>query len=401
MKARLGSVGSTLTGLLPVLLLSAGTACAASAHGSAQAPDSGSPEARAPAAEGREGGRAAPGAVDLLYVTNEGEASVSVIDMGSHEVVATVDLTERGFTRDARPHHVAVEPDGSHWYVSLIGANTVLKLDRENRIVGRAEFETPGLLALDPDGDLLFVGRSMKAVNPPQRIGRILRSDMSVEEVDVFFPRPHGVEVSPDGEHVWSASLAVNQIATLEAEGGGAPELTSVDGAHHTFVQFARAPDAPRLVATAEMTGKLLVFDLGEDGVPVLSGEVEVGPRPWHPVFSPDGARLYVPIKGADRVAVVDARGWTVTGTIEGRGLAEPHGSALSPDGSVLYVSNNNLNGGYRPEGTSDAARAGRAGEGPGELPGTVVAIDVESGRVLEVIEVGLNPTGVGVAARR
>ena len=63
-----------------------------------------------------------------------------------------------------------VEPDGSHWYVSLIAANQILKFDRNNDLVQRIDFIRPGILALDPDGENLYAARSMAAVSPPQAI---------------------------------------------------------------------------------------------------------------------------------------------------------------------------------------------------------------------------------------
>ncbi|MFQ5550955.1 MAG: c-type cytochrome domain-containing protein, partial [Gemmatimonadales bacterium] len=107
-------------------------------------------------------------ATELLYVTNQGEATVSVIDMETNMVVRTVDLTALGFSEGSMPHHIAVEPDGSYWYVSLIVANSILKFDRHNNLVGQVAFDRPGLLALDPTGDLLFAARSMISANPPQ-----------------------------------------------------------------------------------------------------------------------------------------------------------------------------------------------------------------------------------------
>ena len=145
---------------------------------------------------------------DFVYVCNQGEASVSVIDAEAGVVARVLDFRKLGFAENAKPHHIVVEPDGSHWYVSLIGAGRVLKLDRENHIVGTAETPYPGLLALDPNADWLYVGRSMTAVSPPQTVARIRRSDMTVvEEVEVFFTRPHALTLSPDGRSLYAASL--------------------------------------------------------------------------------------------------------------------------------------------------------------------------------------------------
>ncbi|PSQ92395.1 MAG: hypothetical protein BRD30_02425, partial [Bacteroidetes bacterium QH_2_63_10] len=38
-----------------------------------------------------------------LYVCNQGEATVSIIDMESQTVETTVDLKERGFSENAKP----------------------------------------------------------------------------------------------------------------------------------------------------------------------------------------------------------------------------------------------------------------------------------------------------------
>ena len=113
-------------------------------------------------------------AQELLYVASQEDVTVAIIDMGTNELVATVDLKEFGYSETAKAHHTAVEPDGSHWYVSLIAAGKVLKFDRNNRLVGEADFETPGMLSLDPESDLLYVGRSMAAVNPPQNSSKKL-----------------------------------------------------------------------------------------------------------------------------------------------------------------------------------------------------------------------------------
>lgn len=318
----------------------------------------------------------------LLYVASQDGPAITVIDMQEHEVVEIIDLVELGFTPNAKPHHTAVEADGSHWYVSLISDGFVLKFDRDNRLVGRAPFETPGMLAVDPLEDVLYVGRSMAAVNPPQRIGVIERGSMDIEEIGVFFPRPHAIVAAPGGGRAYTASLAENRIAAVvpsEEE----VELRSVPGVHHTFVQFDVSPDGTKLVTGGEMSGQVLVFDLADPEAPEMKTVVDIGGAPWHPVFSPDGSRLYFPQQTADTVTVLDTETWKPLATISGPGLAEPHGSAISPDGRWLFVSGRNTRGGYEapvgvlaPRGSWDAARP----------PGTVVVIDTRSHEIVEVL---------------
>ena len=326
-----------------------------------------------------------------LYVANQGAATVTVIDANEASVVAVIRLEELGFGPNARPHHIAVEPDGVFWYVSLIGENRVLKFDRENQLVGSLEFERPGMLAVHPTEDLLFVGRSMAAVNPPQRIGKIQRSTMTVEEIDVFVPRPHAIAVSRDGRWVFTSSLAENTLVAVEIESGEA-ELTRLDGNDpHVFVQFAISPDGGTLVATGQISGKLLVFDASTPRDLRLVREVAVNAEPWHPTYSPDGRYVYFGNLGTNTVTVIDASNWTVASVISGEGLSEPHGIAVTSDGERLFVSNRNVKGAYTPQEAL----------GFEEPNGTIVVIDPVAGQVLGVLEVAPYAAGLGIAAPR
>ncbi len=316
-----------------------------------------------------------------LYVASQDEVTVSVIDMATNELVTTVDLKELGYSPTAKAHHTAVEPDGSFWYVSLIADGRVLKFDRQNNLVGEASFETPGMLSLDPSSNLLYVGRSMAAVNPPQRVGMIDRTSMTLEEVDVFFPRPHALTVDPTNGRFFSASLGQNSVA-YGATGEEEVDLLPIDGMmNHMLVQFAVSPDGRRMVAGGQMTGDLLVFDL-TSGTPSVIESMDVGGQPWHPVFSRDGSEVWIPNQAANTVTVIDADSWTILDVIEHPALVEPHGSAISPDGRTVYVSSRNVAGTY--QSTTGADR-----------PGTVVVIDRESREVLKVIEVGQYAAGM------
>jgi YVTN family beta-propeller protein len=349
------------------------------------------PAAGGPVIEGND----AVASPTYLYVANQSAASVSVIDMSTDRVVRTIDLTALGFTTDARPHHVAVEPDGSFLYVSLIGDGAVIKLTPAGELRGTVEFETPGMLALDPHSDRLWVGRSMMAVSPPQRIGLIDRDDMSIDEVGVFLDRPHALALSNDGSLVYVGSLAENRFAVLSPEQEGI-ELRSVEGPPQVLVQFAVSPDGRWLAVGGEVSGKMLVFDLAYPENPRLVESIDVAPMPWHPVFSPDGARLYFGNQGANVVTVVRTSDWTVEKVIANSGFAEPHGIAISADGSKLYVGNRNVKG-SSTGGMDHPAMGGDAGGGD-DRTGRVVVIDTGRLEVTGTIDVGRYAAGMGTA---
>jgi len=315
-------------------------------------------------------------AADYIYVCNQADATVSIIDARTNDVVETIDLQALGYPANAKPHHVVVEPDGSHWYLSMIAANRVLKFNRDNEVVGYADFSAPGMMALNYAEDMLYVGRSMAAVNPPQSIGMIERSSMDLEEVDVFFPRPHAIGVTPDGKNVFSASLAENRMITLDQTTGDGT-FTDFDGPINTLVQFAISPDGNTMVVGGEMTGSFFFLDVSKAPEVSLRGQVELGGRPWHPIFSADGRWAYVANKGANTVSVVDVDEGRVLKIISGEGIAQPHGSAISADGRFVYISQQNT------------------GEG-GSMNGKVVVIDTETNEIAKVIEVGKMPSGVG-----
>ncbi len=324
----------------------------------------------------------------VLYVANQEAARVTVIDTETGAVTAVIDLEQMGFGANAKPHDVAVEPDGSFWYVSLIGANRVLKFDRENRLVGTVEFERPGMLAVHPSEDVLWVGRSMAAVNPPQRIGRIVRSTLEIEEFDVFIPRPHALVISPDGQWVFTGSLGENTLVAVDSETGEA-ELTRLESPDpHVLVQFAISPDGNTLVATAQLTGRLLVFDVSEAPAIRLVREIPVEAEPWHPVYSPDGRWVWFGNMAANAVTVVDAGDWTISSVIRDDGLAEPHGTVISPDGRRAYVSNRNMRG----SGMDHSMDVPGGHDMP---PGKVVVIDAQERRVLQVIDVAPYAAGL------
>jgi YVTN family beta-propeller protein len=324
-------------------------------------------------------------AEELLYVANQEAATVTVIDITHNLVVRVVDLTQHGYLSTAKPHHIAVEPDGSHWYVSLIGANRVAKFSRDNEREGEFAFETPGMLALDPAGEYLYVGRSLSAANPPASIGRVRRSDMTGESISVVFPRPHALAIDPSGAFVYSASLGQNQLIVYET-GSADVTFASVAGPIHSFVQHAISPGGGALVSTTQLTSQMLFFDLSSPNSPALSWSVGVNPAPWHPVFSPDGQFVYAGNKDSNTVTVVSVSGRRVEDVITGNGLSQPHGSAISSDGQVLYVSNRNTDGSYTP----------RHDLGDNSLDGTVVVIDLASKEITKVLEVGALAAGMG-----
>lgn len=330
----------------------------------------------------------------LVYVANQASGKVTVVSATNDSIVATVDFAALGFSAHPKPHHIVVEPDGSYWYVSLVGANAVVKLDRSNRVIAKAETVTPGLLAIDPVSDRLYSTRSMSAVNAPARIAVINRKTMTPEEVEVLVSRPHGLAVAPDGKHAYVASLGTNQIAVYDAarEQVGIIEVPGGDTSQ-VLVQLAVSPDGRTLVATSQLTGKLLVFDLADAARPKLVQRVSTGDWPWLVTFTPDGAEVWVPNQRSNDVTVVDARRWSVITTVKGE-FAQPDGIAISGDGTLVFVANHNTDHVM----TSGGINMAMPMSGETALPGRLIVIDAKTRAVVGRVDTAPDGSGLGIA---
>jgi DNA-binding beta-propeller fold protein YncE len=326
----------------------------------------------------------------LLYVCIQDDAKIAVVDMAKAAVVRTIDLQKLGFPATAKPHYIVVEPDASGWYVSLIGANKVVKFDAQDKIAGQFDMETPGMLAFAA-GSKLVVSRSMSAVNPPKRIAVLDRATMTGDEIDILFPRPHPVAVV--GSYAYTASLGVNQLASIVLATEKV-QIVDVPGAPHGFVQYAVSPDGKTLVVSTEVSGQLMVFDLARPAAPALKASIPLGKMVFDPVFTPDGKFVWVPVKMNNEVAVIDAAGWKVVARITDPAFKQPHQVVFSPDGRTAFVTNNN-----KMDHMADPAHADHA-TAPKDDTASLVVVEVASRKVTKSIPLGKNLTGMGTQAR-
>ena len=323
-----------------------------------------------------------------VFVCVQDEAKIAVVSAATREVVQTVDLQKLGFPATAKPHFIVVEPDRRHWYVSLIGANTVVKFNAANEIVGRFTMETPGMLALS-SANQLVVTRSMSAVNPTKRVAVIDRTTMEGTEIDIVFPRPHPMAVG--GTFAYTGSLGTNQIASVNLTNDRV-SLVSVAGPTHSFVQFAVSPDGKTLVGSTEVSGQLLVFDLADPAKPALTSSIPLGKMVFDPVFTPDGRHVWVPVKMENTIAVIDTATWKETRRITSPSFQQPHQVVFSADGTLAFVTNNN-----KMDHMADPAHAGHVMPG-GDAAASLSVINVATGATVTSLVLGKNLTGMGIA---
>jgi DNA-binding beta-propeller fold protein YncE len=335
-----------------------------------------------------------------LYITNQTGASITVVDQARLTVDTVIDLTQLGFSANAKPHHVTVERDGSFWYATLIGDGKVLKFDRANHLVGQVSMATPGLIYLDPVHDSLYVGRSMTAPNPPKSLAVIKRSSFTmVEEQEIQIPRPHALAATRDGKWVHTASLAENTFASVETATGRVT-LTTIPGDFRSLVQFTMSPDGKWMVAGGELSNTVLLFDMTKAPPYTPVKEIKVGAKPWDPVFSRNGKLAYFSLFADSTVAEVDLAAGKVTRTLGGKSLMNPYDMILRADGKYLFVVNQNV-GVTKPGASAHDNMPGMAGMPAAPGMGWLSVIDVATGKVVKTLPLGPSPTGMGAAGAR
>ncbi len=336
-----------------------------------------------------------------LYVVNQSGASISVIDQQRLVVDTVLDLTTMGFTKVAKPHHVVVEPDGSAWYVSLIGDGKVVKFDHRHRVLGQVAMETPGLLSLSPSGDSLFVGRSMTAPNPPRSLAVISRSDFKLlDQQEIMIARPHALVTTRDGRWTHTASLAENRFASVDATTGRVT-LSTIAGDERSLVQFTISPDGKTMVAGAEISNSVLFFDLTKPPpYHVPAAEIPVAGKPWDPVFSPDGKFVYFTLFEGNEVAEIDVATRKETRRITA-GLAQPYDLIMRADGKYLFVVNQNT-GASGSGGSAHDHMPGMPGMAAmATKDGWLSVIEVATGHLVKTLPLGNGPSGAGAAGAR
>lgn len=207
----------------------------------------------------------------LAVVTHPGQDSISAIDLGRFEVVATVP-TGRS------PNYAAFSPDGSRVFVSNSGNGPISEVDtsrwivRRNLIVGRG----PEHLVLSSDGTTLYVNNvedgTVSAVET--------RSGDTANLIEIG-DALHGIDLSEDEGTLFVAAMADEQLVAIDLSSGArrtaplspAPyHLAAIRGAGKVYVSSAIDPVVWVVDAqTLEVLGQIPVAGRGHQIVQLSS----------------------------------------------------------------------------------------------------------------------------------
>ena len=217
-----------------------------------------------------------------VIVLNSGEATLSLIDETTHQVVGTVPTGKE-------PHHLMATPDNS----SLIVANSV----------------SNNLMLVDP------------------KTGKVQRWVENIED-------PYQIGFSPDKKWVVTTGLRLDRLDIYHYDGHDmtlAKRLPlAVMPSHIAF-----SSDSTTVFVTLQVSGELAAVDLATQQV---KWKMKVGKVPAGLWMTPGDKYLLIGMTGADYVAVLDWRNQKIVKTIQtGNGA---HNFRSLADGKHVAVSN-------------------------------------------------------------
>lgn len=230
--------------------------------------------------------------------------------------------------RSALPHGVALNRDGTKLYVGVewseVPGLVVYDVMREE-VAGKIDLLLEGghFLAADPRTDKLYY--------PHRDDDRVVvidtRTDEIVKIIDVP-GGPVGVDFTPDGE-AWVHSDYDGTVTVIDTSTDEV--LETIDTGGWGAGRISVSPDGRFAASTRNDTENVAIIDVGKREV---AGYVTLGPGPGFPLFSPDGTKLYVMVRGKGDVAVIDLQA-DGSGTIAARYPAgvTPFGGTLLPKG--------------------------------------------------------------------
>ena len=243
-----------------------------------------------PVASGPHGMAAAPDG-RRIYVSGDNSSHVSVIDTAADRVVQTIEVGRS-------PHGLALTPDGITLLVAVNGEDQVVFIDpATQRAVGSVSVAKPHTIAVRPDGVLAYV-----ASQDPRGfaiVGVDLVTRKVVRTIALDKP-PRDLEFAYDGKALYFTEAGVNAVQVLDPASDRIVAQIPTGASPH-YANFFRRTKFGLVVVQG--TNELLLFDPATKQ-PVRT--ISVGRQPHWVAVSSDGKTAYVPNEGSNDVSIVD-----------------------------------------------------------------------------------------------
>lgn len=282
-----------------------------------------------------------------IYVANESSNSVTVIDLATLKVIATVDTLNHSthdlsVSRDGkwvfatnlasgrisvidaekletvasvytgnRAHVVTLTNDNRQAWIANIGENDVSVLDTQTlRVVGTIPVgKGPTGLTFSRDGRFAFVSNG-----GDKTVAVVETASHRVLKTIPVGNNPHFLVLGPDGR-IWGTNTGDSDIFIIDPvtfEKVGDFKV----GAEPQQIAFGyKGTVGPNAYVTVSSLNKVIMLSSDPKNLKVL-GQIDVGQRPNGIWSNPDGTRLYVVHETSNDLRVIDTGTNEVIGTV-------------------------------------------------------------------------------------
>ena len=271
-----------------------------------------------------------------LFVVNQGDKTMSVVDPITNRQVAVID--EHQTTMHG--HEVAVGPDGQTVFMPIYGnvgvgapgldGSEMLAIDwPTGTIRGKVDFGhgvRPHCVVLEPVSGLLYVTTELDdaiTIVDPKTL-------QVVGKVPTGAPESHMLAITRDGKRGYTSNVSPGSVSVLDLVERKTVAVIPVSPASQ---RIALSRD-DRWVFTSDTTQpRMAVIDTKTNAI---SKWIDLPGEGYGSAATPNGKWLLVPIPGKDVVAVIDIKTMTVA-----RSVAvdrAPQEMLIRPDGKFAYV---------------------------------------------------------------
>lgn len=295
---------------------------------------------------------------DEIWVTNEKDDTISVIDVETLDVIRTIETGER-------PRGITFSKDFSVVYICASDSDAVQVMDPNTGEIlhDLPSGEDPEQFVLHPDNRHLYIA------NEDDAITTVVDTETRtvVAQIDVGI-EPEGMAVSPDGKIAITTSETTNMAHWIDTETQQLFANTLVDSRprHAEFIK-----EGTELWVSAEIGGTISVFDVATQTEKTkIDFELpNIHPDRVQPVgfeFTTGDSHAFVALGPSNHVAVVNAETYEVEEYIlVGRRVWHMD---FNRDRTLLFTTNG--------------------------VSGDVTVIDVASRKAIKSIKVGRFPWG-------
>lgn len=315
-----------------------------------------------------------------IYVANEGDGTISIINGEKLEVIKTVKLK-------GMPHNVNVDPLGRYFYATnheedveeSTGHDSDLHaghvpylriLDiKSNKLLHSIPMsEIAAHVVPSKDGSFVYVSR--------EGGNTIVEVEIDKEQITRTFKvgeGPHGIVLSNDGKKLYVPNMRSHDVSIVDLATGNEEKLELIFNENKCEVPVAMGTTTDDKYSFVTCGKSFDVYKIDNADKKIVSRlELKKGefPGPIQIPVHPNNKFLYVPDMRNGVVHKIDIEKFELIKDIPT--AAGAHGIAYSGDGKMAFVTNTWDN--------------------------SLSVVDLESDTVIKKIEVGVKPNGVAVS---